>query len=289
MLSNGRENTSKSSHFMLLSTILSSSRPHQFQSSQPCPSILCTHGCTSLPLQSPPCLTSPIQTQTHPTRSHIFSAINQSSPPQIIVPIHHHTQAVTISSNKPQTTAAFKPPSSPPTPSLSRVLSILEMRKKATEEKRKSTRVKTQMAECKDTRRKGRKLRNYPWVQKERISQPRVKSVNACLGAKRNSMGVRRKRRKIEEKNRNWAWAQLIWTPKPQYFNCYSHPFQAQLPKPNPNWAPDESKAQLNSGTRHIQITDTQLSLPPVPARRCSVSEHRVESSTRTWRQCLFS
>jgi hypothetical protein len=41
-------------------------------------------------------------------------------------------------------------------------------------------------------------------------------------------------------------------------------------------------------GLRHIQISP-QLSLPPVPTRRCSVSEHMAKSSTRTRRQCPFS
>jgi hypothetical protein len=45
-----------------------------------------------------------------------------------------------------------------------------------------------------------------------------------------------------EDQSQNWAQAQFIWTPKAQ---VAIHNHKAQLLKPNPNWAPEISKAQL--------------------------------------------
>jgi hypothetical protein len=74
------------------------------------------------------------------------------------------------------------------------------------------------------------------------------------------------KKKKKEEKKRNWAWAQLIFSPKAQYCNCYSHPagpspleahliFATQV-KAQSDLGPRRIQSPTEMGTRHIQITD---------------------------------
>jgi hypothetical protein len=56
-----------------------------------------------------------------------------------------------------------------------------------------------------------------------------------------NSQGADRSMRSKGEK---LGLGPINWTPKAQWLNCYSHPLKAQIAKPNPNWAPEISKAQ---------------------------------------------
>ena len=58
------------------------------------------------------------------------------------------------------------------------------------------------------------------------------------LGAEIKCLGEEREKKKKKKKKINWAWAQLIFTPKPNGpIVMYTH--QGPKFKPNPNWALD--------------------------------------------------
>jgi hypothetical protein len=64
---------------------------------------------------------------------------------------------------------------------------------------------------------------------KGEVKESKLLTRSKGLGARKKIVGCEEQKKKREKKKRNWAWAQLIWTPKAQWPNCYSHPMQVQF------------------------------------------------------------
>jgi hypothetical protein len=112
-----------------------------------------------------------------------------------------------------------------------------EDKKKKREKKQKNERHGLREKTRKEERKK-KKKEEGKWPRIARVQHKSTgQQVKIRPWVPRRNVWVQKK-----QKNRNWAWAQLIWTPKAQLLFT---PIKVQLSKPNSYWAPEESKAQL--------------------------------------------